>query len=61
MTAASVEFPTFDELKSRQDALLQESGMTYHELVEGEYTRSLNMAQYIILDRIRGIDYLFED
>lgn len=61
MTAASVEFPSVNELKSRRTALLQESGMTYDELLEGEFTRSLNMAQYIILDRIRGIDYLLED
>lgn len=61
MTAASVEFPSLAELLSRRNSLLQEAGLTYEELLDGEYHRSLSMEQYIILDRIRGIDYLLED
>lgn len=61
MSVAPIEFPTIEELKARREKLLHDVGMSYEELLDGEYTRSLNMAQYIILDRIRGIDFLLED
>ena len=35
MTAASVEFPSLAELLSRRNSLLQEAGLTYEELLDG--------------------------
>ena len=61
MTAASIEFPSVDELESRRAALIRESGMTVDELLDGEYNRTLELKQYLILDEIRGIEFLLED
>lgn len=61
MTAAPIEFPSVAELRSRRDALLREAGMTLDELLEGEFNRTLELRQYLILDEIRGIEFLLED
>lgn len=61
MTAASIEFPSVDELESRRDALHREVGMTVEELLEGEFNRTLELKQYLILDELRGIEFLLED
>lgn len=61
MSVGPVEFPTIEELKARRQELLREAGMNLEALVEGEYRRTLNMGQYIILDRIRGIGFLLKD
>lgn len=61
MTAASVEFPTVDELEARRTALLHETGMTIEQLLDGEFKRTLDMRQYMVLDEIRGIEFLLED
>lgn len=61
MTAASIKFPSVDELKSRRSALLREACMTVDELLEGEFKRTLELRQYLILDEIRGIEFLLED
>lgn len=47
-------------LEIRRQSLLHDAGMTFEELLNGEYTRSLARTQYVILDRIRGIDFLLE-
>lgn len=60
MSVAPVEFPTVEELEIRRQSLLHDAGMTFEELLNGEYTRSLARTQYVILDRIRGIDFLLE-
>lgn len=61
MSVAPIEYPTVNELITRRQKLLDEIGMSFAELIQGERSRSLNMAQYIILDRIRSIDFLLED
>ncbi|HJF15043.1 MAG TPA: hypothetical protein K8V32_09625 [Enteractinococcus helveticum] len=61
MAGAHIEFLSVDQLKARREKLLHDAGMSYEELLDGQYTRSLNMAQYLVLDQIRGIDFLLED
>lgn len=61
MAVVPIEFPTTNELKDRRQDLLKKSGLTYEQLLDGEAKRSLDMTQYILLDRIRGIDFLLDE